>query len=91
MYVGIDQSVTLAALTDSRLHASTLFSKTIPLPLYPLLGLKVVPPPPPPPGDTVMAGDQLCDIETDKAVVPLDSDYDAVLARILVGYVAEPV
>ena len=33
-----------------------------------------------------MAGDQLCEIETDKAVVALDSDHDAILARILVGW-----
>ncbi len=31
-----------------------------------------------------MAGDSLCEIETDKAVMSLDSNHDAILAKILV-------
>ncbi|XP_031421023.1 pyruvate dehydrogenase protein X component, mitochondrial [Clupea harengus] len=35
-------------------------------------------------GETVAAGDALCEIETDKAVVTLDSNDDGVLAKILI-------
>jgi pyruvate/2-oxoglutarate dehydrogenase complex dihydrolipoamide acyltransferase (E2) component len=38
------------------------------------------------PGDKITAGDVLCEIQTDKAVVALESDEDGVLAKILVGY-----
>lgn len=35
-------------------------------------------------GEAVSAGDSLCEIETDKAVVTLDSNDDGILAKILV-------
>lgn len=37
------------------------------------------------PGEAVSAGDALCEIETDKAVVTLESNDDGVLAKILVS------
>ena len=36
-------------------------------------------------GEAVAAGDALCEIETDKAVVTLESNDDGILARILVS------
>lgn len=36
-------------------------------------------------GEAVAAGDALCEIETDKAVVTLESNEDGVLAKILVS------
>jgi len=36
-------------------------------------------------GDTVAAGDMICDIQTDKAVVGFDVDDDGILAKILVS------
>lgn len=36
-------------------------------------------------GEAVAAGDALCEIETDKAVVTLESNDDGVLAKILVS------
>lgn len=36
-------------------------------------------------GDDVAAGDALCEIETDKAVVIMESNDDGVLAKILVS------
>ncbi|NXT01414.1 ODPX protein, partial [Jacana jacana] len=36
-------------------------------------------------GETVNAGDALCEIETDKAVITMESSDDGVLAKILVG------
>lgn len=36
-------------------------------------------------GDDVAAGDALCEIETDKAVVVMESNDDGVLAKILVS------
>ncbi|KAJ8023450.1 Pyruvate dehydrogenase protein X component, mitochondrial [Holothuria leucospilota] len=35
-------------------------------------------------GDAVSAGDALCEVETDKATVTMDSDEDGILAKILV-------
>jgi pyruvate/2-oxoglutarate dehydrogenase complex dihydrolipoamide acyltransferase (E2) component len=35
-------------------------------------------------GDTISPGDVLCDIQTDKAVVSLDTEEEGVLAKILV-------
>lgn len=35
-------------------------------------------------GDKLMAGDELCEIETDKATVTMEADDDCVLAKILV-------
>ncbi|MEQ2210648.1 hypothetical protein XENOCAPTIV_017171 [Xenoophorus captivus] len=35
-------------------------------------------------GEPVLAGDALCEIETDKAVVTMESNDDGVLAKILV-------
>ncbi|CAL4122248.1 unnamed protein product, partial [Meganyctiphanes norvegica] len=35
-------------------------------------------------GDTIAPGDMLCDIQTDKAVVGLDTEEDGILAKILV-------
>ena len=36
-------------------------------------------------GDPVEAGDVVCDIQTDKAVVSMEVDDDGVLAKILIG------
>ena len=36
-------------------------------------------------GEEVSAGDVLCEIQTDKAVVALEADDDGVLAKILVN------
>lgn len=36
-------------------------------------------------GEAVAAGDALCEIETDKAVVTLESNEDGVMAKILVS------
>lgn len=36
-------------------------------------------------GETVNAGDALCEIETDKAVITMESSDDGILAKILVG------
>lgn len=36
-------------------------------------------------GEAVAAGDALCEIETDKAVVTMESNDDGVLAKILVS------
>jgi len=36
-------------------------------------------------GDSVAAGDVLCDIQTDKAVVSMECDDDGILAKILIG------
>ena len=36
-------------------------------------------------GDAVAAGDVLCDIQTDKAVVSMEYDEDGILAKILVS------
>lgn len=38
-----------------------------------------------PSGEPVAAGDALCEIETDKAVVTMESNDDGVLAKILVS------
>lgn len=38
-----------------------------------------------PTGEAVAAGDALCEIETDKAVVTMESNDDGVLAKILVS------
>jgi len=35
-------------------------------------------------GDPVSAGDVLCEIQTDKAVVALESDEEGILAKIIV-------
>lgn len=35
-------------------------------------------------GETVSAGDALCEVETDKATVTMDSDEDGILAKILI-------
>lgn len=35
-------------------------------------------------GDTVTAGDLICDIQTDKAVVGMEAEEDGVLAKIVV-------
>ena len=35
-------------------------------------------------GDTVSAGDVLCEIETDKATIAMDSDEEGILAKIIV-------
>ena len=35
-------------------------------------------------GDSLAAGDALCDIETDKATITMDADDDGVLAKIIV-------
>lgn len=35
-------------------------------------------------GEAVAAGDALCEIETDKAVVTMESNDDGILAKILV-------
>ena len=35
-------------------------------------------------GDTIGAGDLLCDIQTDKAVVSMEADDEGILAKILV-------
>lgn len=37
------------------------------------------------PGEAVAAGDALCEIETDKAVVTMESNDDGVMAKILVS------
>ncbi len=37
------------------------------------------------PGDAIQAGDVLCDIQTDKAVVSFEIEEDGILAKILVG------
>lgn len=37
-------------------------------------------------GDAVSAGDALCEIETDKAVVTLDASDDGILAKIVVSF-----
>lgn len=39
----------------------------------------------PPSGEPVAAGDALCEIETDKAVVTMESNDDGVMAKILVS------
>lgn len=39
------------------------------------------------PGDAVTAGDVLCDIQTDKAVLGFEVDEDGIIAKILVGLV----
>lgn len=36
-------------------------------------------------GETVAAGDALCEIETDKAVVTMESNDDGIMAKILVS------
>jgi len=36
-------------------------------------------------GDTVVPGDMLCDIQTDKAVIGMDTDEEGILAKILVA------
>ena len=36
-------------------------------------------------GDTIGAGDLLCDIQTDKAVVSMESDDEGILAKILIA------
>ena len=36
-------------------------------------------------GDTIGAGDLLCDIQTDKAVVSMEADDEGILAKILVA------
>ena len=36
-------------------------------------------------GEAIAAGDVLCDIQTDKAVVAMEADEDGVVAKILVG------
>ncbi|MGH0139368.1 UNVERIFIED_CONTAM: hypothetical protein FKN15_009708 [Acipenser sinensis] len=36
-------------------------------------------------GESVSAGDALCEIETDKAVISMDSSEDGILAKILVS------
>ena len=36
-------------------------------------------------GEAVAAGDALCEIETDKAVVTMESNDDGVMAKILVS------
>ena len=41
-------------------------------------------------GEEVAAGDALCEIETDKAVVTMESSDDGVLAKILVNYESGP-
>lgn len=41
-------------------------------------------------GEAVAAGDALCEIETDKAVVTLESNDDGVLAKILVSEQKHP-
>lgn len=38
-----------------------------------------------PSGEAVAAGDALCEIETDKAVVTMESNDDGILAKILVS------
>lgn len=38
-------------------------------------------------GESVEAGDALCEIETDKAVVTMESNDDGVLAKILVRWI----
>ena len=35
-------------------------------------------------GDTISAGDVLCEIETDKATISMDSDEEGILAKIIV-------
>jgi dihydrolipoamide dehydrogenase-binding protein of pyruvate dehydrogenase complex len=37
-------------------------------------------------GEAVSAGDALCEIETDKAVVTLDANDDGILAKIVVSF-----
>ena len=37
-------------------------------------------------GDSIAAGDILCDIETDKAVVSLEVDDDGIVAKIVVSF-----
>lgn len=37
------------------------------------------------PGEAVAAGDALCEIETDKAVVTMESNDDGIMAKILVS------
>lgn len=37
-------------------------------------------------GDALAPGDDLCDIQTDKAVVTLDTDEEGILAKIVVKY-----
>ena len=37
-------------------------------------------------GDSIAAGDILCDIETDKAVVSLEVDDDGIVAKIIVSF-----
>ena len=36
-------------------------------------------------GDAVSPGDMLCDIQTDKAVVTMDTEEEGVLAKIIVS------
>ena len=36
-------------------------------------------------GDTISAGEVLCDIETDKAVVSFDVEEDGILAKVIVS------
>lgn len=36
-------------------------------------------------GDTIAPGDVLCEIQTDKAVVAMDTEEEGILAKILVG------
>lgn len=38
-------------------------------------------------GETVNVGDALCEIETDKAVVTMESSDDGILAKIMVGVI----
>merc|ERR1719435_716624 len=42
-------------------------------------------------GESIAAGDVLCDIQTDKAVVSMECDDDGVVAKILVSEGSEPV
>lgn len=41
-------------------------------------------------GEVVNAGDAMCEIETDKAVVTMESSDDGVLAKIMVGVFIVP-
>lgn len=36
-------------------------------------------------GDSIKAGDVLCDIQTDKAVISMETEEEGVLAKILVS------
>ena len=37
-------------------------------------------------GESIAAGDVLCDIETDKAVVSMEVDEDGIVAKIIVSH-----